>query len=34
VPPVLAVEVTGREEGERQLRDKARWYLGAGVPVV
>ena len=34
VPPVLAVEVTGREEGERQLRDKARWYLGVGVPVV
>ena len=34
VPPVLAVEVTGREEGEQQLRDKARWYLRVGVPVV
>src|SRR5438128_997128 len=34
VPPVLAVEVGGREEGERELREKARWYLAAGVPVV
>jgi len=34
VPPVLAVEVAGRDEGEPQLRDKARWYLGAGVPIV
>jgi Uma2 family endonuclease len=34
VPPVLAVEVTGRDEGERALRAKARWYLAAGVPIV
>jgi len=34
VPPVLAVEVAGRYEGEPQLRDKARWYLGVGVPIV
>ena len=34
VPPVLAVEVAGRDEGELQLRDKARWYLGVGVPIV
>ena len=34
VPPVLAVEVTGRDESERALRDKARWYLAAGVPIV
>ena len=34
VPPVLAVEVTGRDENERELRDKARWYLAAGVPIV
>jgi Uma2 family endonuclease len=34
VPPVLAAEVTGRYEHERELRDKARWYLDAGVAVV
>jgi len=34
VPPVLAAEVAGRDEGETQLRDKARWYLDAGVAVV
>jgi|SRR5581483_6874401 len=34
VPPVLAAEVAGRYEGEAELRDKARWYLGAGVAVV
>jgi len=34
VPPVLAAEVAGRDEGERQLRDKARWYLEAGVAIV
>ena len=34
VAPVLAVEVAGRYEGEPQLRDKARWYLGVGVPIV
>ena len=30
VPPLLAVEVAGREEGERELRAKARWYLRHG----
>ena len=34
VPPVLAVEVAGRYEGEAQLREKAQWYLGAGVRAV
>ena len=34
VPPVLAVEVAGRYEGEPELREKARWYLAAGVRVV
>jgi Uma2 family endonuclease len=34
VPPILAVEVAGRDEGERELRDKARWYLARGVRVV
>ena len=36
VPPVLAVEVAGPDEGdsERALRDKAAWYLDAGVGVV
>src|SRR2546425_8209641 len=34
VPPILAVEVGGREEGEPELREKAQWYLGRGVPVV
>ena len=34
VPPVLAVKVAGRYERERQLREKARWYLEASVPVV
>lgn len=33
-PPVLAVEVAGRDEGEDTLRTKARWYLDAGVLVV
>jgi Uma2 family endonuclease len=33
-PPVLAVEVGGRDEGERELREKARWYLDHGVSVV
>lgn len=33
-PPILAVEVAGSEQGERELRDKARWYLDAGVEVV
>jgi len=34
VPPILAVEVGGREEGEPELREKAQWYLGRGVAVV
>ena len=34
VPPILAVEVAGREEGERTLRAKGRWYLARGVHVV
>jgi Uma2 family endonuclease len=34
VPPVLAVEVAGREEQEADLREKAAWYLGHGVKVV
>ncbi|MDQ3265279.1 MAG: Uma2 family endonuclease [Myxococcota bacterium] len=34
-PPVLAVEVAGREdEGEEKLREKALWYLARGVEVV
>src|SRR2546422_1057362 len=33
-PPILAVEVAGREEGEPELREKARSYLGHGVAVV
>lgn len=34
VPPILAVEVAGREEGEPELRTKARWYLQRGVQLV
>jgi len=34
VPPLLAVEVGGRDEGEAELRQKARWYLDVGVAVV
>ena len=34
VPPVLAVEVAGRDEDESTLRDKAAWYLAHGVTVV
>ena len=34
IPPILAVEVGGREEGEPELREKAQWYLGRGVAVV
>jgi hypothetical protein len=32
--PLLAVEVGGRDEGERVLREKAHWYLARGVPLV
>jgi Uma2 family endonuclease len=31
---VLAVEVTGKDETLAALREKADWYLAAGVPVV
>lgn len=34
VPPVLAVEVAGRDEDEQQLRAKAAWYHSKGVAVV
>jgi Uma2 family endonuclease len=33
-PPILAVEVAGRDEDEVALRDKASWYLAAGVEVI
>jgi len=32
--PLLAVEVAGQDEDEAELREKAAWYLGAGVHVV
>ena len=36
VPPVLAVEVAGIDEGDSEiaLREKAKWYLEAGVTLV
>lgn len=34
VPPVLAVEVAGLDDGVELLRDKARWYLEQGTEVV
>lgn len=34
VPPLLAIEVAGSEEGEPELREKARWYLARGVRIV
>jgi Uma2 family endonuclease len=34
VPPVLAVEVSGEDESEAALREKALWYLSAGVQAV
>jgi Uma2 family endonuclease len=34
VPPILAVEVAGRDDGEPELRAKARWYLEHGTAVV
>lgn len=33
-PPVLAVEIAGRDEGEAELREKARWYLDRSVQLV
>jgi len=32
--PLLAVEIAGRDEGEPELREKARWYLRHGVHAV
>jgi len=34
VPPILVIEVAGREEGETELWKRARWYLGHGVAAV
>jgi Uma2 family endonuclease len=34
VPPVLAVEVAGQDEGEPELGTKAHWYLDRGATVV
>ncbi|MGQ0507417.1 MAG: Uma2 family endonuclease [Myxococcaceae bacterium] len=34
VAPVLAVEVAGQDEGEVDLRTKARWYLEHGASLV
>lgn len=34
VPPILAVEVAGQDEGEEHLRAKAAWYHARGVGIV
>lgn len=34
VPPILAVEIAGEDEGEDVLREKASWYLDVGAKVV
>jgi Uma2 family endonuclease len=34
VPPILAVEVAGRDDDEAHLRRKAAWYVGHGVATV
>jgi Uma2 family endonuclease len=34
VPPVLAIEVAGADEAEDLLREKALWYLNAGIEAV
>jgi Uma2 family endonuclease len=34
VPPILAVEVCGRDDSIDSLRTKARWYLDHGVAIV
>jgi Uma2 family endonuclease len=34
VPPILAIEVEGREDDAAVLRQKAEWYLARGVQVV
>jgi Uma2 family endonuclease len=34
LPPVLAIEVAGRDDTEQILLDKARWYLDRGVATV
>jgi Uma2 family endonuclease len=33
-PPVLAIEVSGEDENESSLVDKAHWYLSVGTTVV
>jgi len=33
-PPVLAVEVGGQDDTEAMLREKAHWYIDAGVSLV
>jgi Uma2 family endonuclease len=34
IAPILAAEVSGRDQPEATLRDKSRWYLAAGVQIV
>jgi Uma2 family endonuclease len=34
VPPVLAIEIAGRDDSADSLAEKARWYLDHGVEVV
>jgi len=34
IPPLLAVEIAGRDDTESKLRDKAGWYLDHGVRYV
>ena len=34
VPPLLAVEIAGRDDTEATLREKAKWYFAHGVKVV
>jgi Uma2 family endonuclease len=34
VPPLLAIEVAGRDDTEAALREKAAWYLASGVLTV
>ncbi|MBI1818050.1 MAG: Uma2 family endonuclease [Deltaproteobacteria bacterium] len=34
VPPVLTIEVAGADEAEDLLREKALWYLNAGIEAV
>jgi Uma2 family endonuclease len=34
MPPILAIEIVGRDEDECDLREKASWYLSHGVRAV